>query len=62
MKWLVGLLLLSVTLTSCGYQGWIRYECQEYANWENPECKAPECKVTGTCTADILGDAVKEKK
>ena len=52
---------MSVTLTSCGYQGWTRYECQEYANWEKPECTPPQCKVTGTCTADILGDTIKEK-
>jgi hypothetical protein len=47
-------------LTSCGYQGWVRYPCQEFENWEKPECKPPQCIPTGTCTKDILPGVVDE--
>jgi predicted small lipoprotein YifL len=49
-------LILSLSLAGCGYDGWVRYPCQEHANWENPECQKPQCKVTGTCTEDVIGD------
>jgi hypothetical protein len=62
MKRLVGLVILSLALTSCGYQGWIRYGCQEYENWKKPECNPPECVPTGTCTKDILGEAIIEEQ
>ena len=41
-------------LTSCGYQGWMRYPCQEFENWEKPECNPPECIAYGQCTKDLL--------
>ena len=42
-------------LTGCGqYQGWVRYPCQEYENWDKPECNPPQCLSTGTCTKDIF--------
>jgi predicted small lipoprotein YifL len=53
-------LILSSSLAGCGYDGWVRYPCQEHANWENPECQKPQCKVTGTCTEDVIGDGFKE--
>ena len=31
-----------------------RYECQDPANWENPECKPPICKAAGMCTEDLI--------
>ena len=46
---------ISLSLTACGYQGWTRYECQEFENWSKPECQPPACLPTGTCTDDILG-------
>jgi len=57
----IKILLLSLaaislgTLSSCGYDGNFRYSCQDPDNWENEECNPPACKVTGTCTEDILG-------
>jgi len=48
---LVGLFMLS----GCGYDGTYRYPCQDPANFDNPECNLPLCKVDGTCTIDILG-------
>ena len=48
---LAGILILS----GCGYDGHYRYPCQDPANFDKPECKPPLCKVTGTCTIDILG-------
>ena len=50
---LSGLLMLS--LTSCGYEGFYRYPCQDPANWEKAECNPPICEATGTCTKDVIG-------
>ncbi len=47
-------LLLCLSLTGCGYQGWVRYPCQEYENWEKPECQPPQCEAIGQCTKDLL--------
>ena len=55
MKKLIGLVLLSLALTGCGYDGHYRYPCQDPANFEKEECQPPLCKVTGTCTIDLLG-------
>jgi predicted small lipoprotein YifL len=41
-------------LTGCGYQGWMRYPCQEFENWEKPECNPPQCLAVGQCTKDLL--------
>ena len=46
---------LFLVLVGCGYDGGYRYECQDPANWEAPECVEPQCKVSGTCTSDIIG-------
>jgi hypothetical protein len=54
IKALIGALLLVVSLSGCGYDGWVRYECQEYKNWTKPQCVEPECKATGTCTKDLV--------
>ena len=50
----IGLLLCSLLLSSCGYQGWVRYPCQEYENWEKAECQPPQCEAIGQCTKDLL--------
>jgi len=52
---LLGVALGVTLLTGCGYDGWVRYECQEYENWNKQECKPPQCEVTGTCTKDLIG-------
>jgi hypothetical protein len=51
---LSGILMLS--LTSCGYQGFYRYPCQNPDNWKNVECNPPICEASGTCTKDVIGD------
>jgi hypothetical protein len=48
------LVICCLTLTSCGYQGWVRYPCQEYKNWENAQCKPPQCEALGQCSKDLL--------
>lgn len=48
---LVGTLLLS----GCGYDGFYRYPCQDPANWEKEECKPPVCTVNGACPEDLVG-------
>ena len=50
--------MLVLTLTSCGYDGGYRYECQDSANWENPGCNPPICETTGTCSKDLVGKTV----
>jgi hypothetical protein len=55
MKRVFGLALLALALTGCGYDGHYRYPCQNPDNFQNEECKLPLCKVTGTCTIDLLG-------
>ena len=51
---LIGAMLGTLLLSGCGYDGWVRYECQEYENWEKPQCIKPQCEVTGTCTEDLI--------
>ena len=48
---LLGVLMLA----GCGYNGSYRYSCQDPANWDAEECNPPQCKVSGTCTSDIIG-------
>ena len=50
----IACLLIALSLTGCGYQGWVRYPCQEYENWQKPECKPPQCEAIGQCTKDLL--------
>jgi predicted small lipoprotein YifL len=52
--------IFALSLAGCGYQGWVRYPCQLHENWEKPECMKPQCKVTGTCTEDLIGDGIKK--
>jgi len=60
MRRLIGALIFSLLLSGCGYQGWVRYECQEYKNWGKPQCQPPACEVVGTCTKDLLPKDVYE--
>lgn len=53
MKFIVSC-LIALSLTGCGYQGWVRYPCQEFENWTNEECKPPRCEALGQCTKDLL--------
>lgn len=55
MKRLLFALGLSVTLSSCGYDGHYRYECQDPMNWAKEECNPPLCKVDGACSKDLIG-------
>jgi hypothetical protein len=47
--------ILFLILGGCGYEGHYRYKCQDPINWKINECNPPECKVSGTCTIDIIG-------
>lgn len=46
-------LMLMVSLTSCSYDGFYRYPCQDPANWEKAECKPPICTSNGACPEDL---------
>jgi hypothetical protein len=54
IKRLLLLALPALLLTGCGYEGQYRYECQDPANWEKAECKAPICTASGTCAVDLV--------
>ena len=54
LKKFIASFLLAITLSGCGYQGWVRYPCQEYENWKKPECNPPQCEAIGQCTKDLL--------
>ena len=45
--------MLMVSLTSCSYDGFYRYPCQDPANWEKAECKPPICISNGACPEDL---------
>lgn len=60
IKKLIGLVLIASTLSGCGYQGWMRYPCQKFENWENAECNPPQCLAVGQCTKDLIPDSAKE--
>lgn len=51
----IGAAVAALLLSSCGYQGGYRYECQDPVNWNAKECVPPECLALGLCTKDILG-------
>jgi hypothetical protein len=58
MRALIGAILGSLLLSGCGYQGWVRYPCQEYENWEKAECNPPQCETLGLCTKDLFDEEV----
>lgn len=47
-------LFLSAFMSGCGFDGNVRYPCQEFENWKNPECNPPQCEATGVCTKDLF--------
>ena len=55
MKKIILAFISFVALTSCGYDGVYRYECQDPDNWGKSECEPPICKVDGACTDVLLG-------
>jgi hypothetical protein len=54
-------LFISAFVSGCAYDGSIRYPCQEFKNWEKPECTPPQCEATGVCTKDLLPPEVFEE-
>lgn len=42
-------------VSSCGYDGYYRYSCQDPENWGKKECEPPICLVDGSCTETLLG-------
>jgi hypothetical protein len=60
VKFLVGLAMSVLLLSSCGYSGQFRYPCQDPKNWETPECKPPICTATQTCPIDLIKTPIVE--
>lgn len=58
---IIGIALLGVLLTGCGYNGHYRYPCQDPANWKNAECQPPVCTADGTCPKDLNTNIEEEK-
>jgi hypothetical protein len=46
---------LFIFISSCGYDGHYRYECQDPQNWSAEYCNPPICLVDGMCTETLLG-------
>ena len=55
-KLILALTLFALPLSGCGYDGYVRYPCQDFENWDKPECNPPRCEATGVCTKDLLPD------
>lgn len=58
MRRIIGIALLGVMLSGCGYDGHYRYSCQDSANWDKAECNPPVCETSGTCSKDLVGKTV----
>jgi len=54
IAYVIAALILTSSLTSCGYSGFFRYPCQDPKNWEIAECKPPICTATQTCPVDLV--------
>jgi hypothetical protein len=54
------ILVLSLLLAGCAYDGSIRYPCQIPDNWSSKDCQSPYCDVTGTCPKDLVPHLFKE--
>jgi hypothetical protein len=52
-RWMVVLIALPLGLAVFGGDRF-RYPCQDPANWDSEECKAPVCSVTRTCPEHIF--------
>lgn len=52
---LTAVLFAAPIATSCGYDGYYRYPCQDPTNWENEECQRPLCETGTGCTDDLIG-------
>jgi len=46
--------IMVLSISSCGYEGRFRYECQDPEKWRTAECNPPICEPTGTCTKYIV--------
>jgi hypothetical protein len=56
MRRILLIALLSLALSSCGYDGHFRYDCQDPANWESADCVPPICHASDYCTKDLVPD------
>ena len=54
LKKLMLAFMLTITLSSCGYDGGFRYPCQDPVNWEKAECKHPICTASQLCPEDLV--------
>lgn len=56
---LLAVIILSMTLTSCGkytFEDVYRYPCQDPDNWTSPDCLPPRCEAFGICAKDVMKD------
>jgi len=48
----LALIIVGMVLTGCKDR--YRYDCQDPANWEVPECQKPKCIASGYCTEYLI--------
>lgn len=48
------LLILTILTLLIGCEDRFRYPCQDPQNWNNSECKKPDCIPMGTCTESLI--------
>lgn len=53
-KFIVVIVVFSFLLSGCSSVGFTRYACQDFSNWDNPECNPPKCYQDYTCTKDLF--------
>jgi len=56
----LAVIILTLMLSGCSFDGKFRYPCQDPANWEKDECKPPICTVNGACPDDLVGDLINQ--
>jgi len=56
----LAVIVLTLALSSCNFDGKFRYPCQDPANWDKDECKPPICTVNGACPEDLVGNVINQ--
>ena len=56
----LAVIVLTLALSSCNFDGKFRYPCQDPANWDKDECKPPICTVNGAWPEDLVVNVINQ--